>query len=134
MAPAQESSVALVQRLYDAWAAGDTETALAGIDPDIEWIEPADNPDGQARRGPEGVLASMAQWTQPFEDYAYEIMERTDLGAQVLFGLVQRGRGRASGVRVESRIWHLWTVKAGRAARLEMFMDRDAALAAAGVE
>jgi ketosteroid isomerase-like protein len=134
MAPAQESSVALVQRLYDAWAAGDTETALAGIDPDIEWIEPADNPDGEARRGPEGVLASMAQWTQPFEDYGYEIVERTDLGAQALFGLVQRGRGRASGVQVESRIWHLWTVKDRRAARLEMFMDRDAALAAAGVE
>ena len=123
-----------MQRLYDAWAAGDTDTALAGIDPDIEWIEPADNPDGEARRGPEGVLASMAQWTQPFEDYSYEIVERTDFGARALFGLVQRGRGRASGARVESRIWHLWTVEAGRATRLEMFMDRDAALAAAGTD
>ena len=126
------SSVALVQRLYDAWAAGDTEGALAGIDPDIEWIEPSDTPDAQTWRGVDGVLASLAEWTQPFEDYAFEIVERVEIGDQALFGLVQRGRGRSSGAVVESRLWHLWTLKDRRAARLEMFWDREAALAAAG--
>jgi len=127
-----ESSASLVQRLYDAWIAGDAETALAGIDPDIEWIEPTDTPDGQLWRGAEGVLASMAEWTQPFEDYSFEILERLDLGEQALFGLVQRGRGRGSGAQVESWVWHLWTVKDRRATRLEMFRDKEAALAAAG--
>ncbi len=123
-----------MQRLYDAWAAGDIETALAGIDPDIEWIEPAESPDGQAWRGAEGVLASMAKWTQPFDDYAFEITESIDLGDRALFALVQRGRGKSSGVDVESPIWHLWTVENGRAIRVEMFFDRDDALAAAGTD
>lgn len=126
------SSVAFVQRLYDAWVAGDTEAALAGIDPEIEWIEPSDSPAGQTWRGPDGVLASMAEWTQPFEDYAFEIVERLDLGDRALFGLVQRGRGRSSGVLVESQVWHLWTVRDRRATRLEMFRDRETALAVAG--
>ncbi len=127
-----ESSVVLVQRLYDAWVAGDAEAALARMDPDVEWIEPSDTPDGQTWRGVDGVLAAMVEWTQPFEDYAFEIVERVDYGERVLFALVQRGRGRLSGIDVESTVWHLWTVKDGKAVRLEMFRDREEAVAAAG--
>jgi ketosteroid isomerase-like protein len=131
VAPDDRSLVA-VQRLYDAWIAGDTETALAGIHPDIEWIEPPDTPDGQTWRGPEGIVASMEEWTQPFDEFRFEIVERLDLGDQALFGLVQHARGKSSGIDVASDVWHLWKVQDGKATRLEMFRTKAEALAAAG--
>jgi uncharacterized protein len=128
---AESANLALVRGLYRAWEAGDVDAALAGIAPDIEWIEPADTPDGQSWRGPQGVLDSMAEWTEPFEDYRIEVLEEIDLGDQVLIGLTQSGRGKASGVAVESEVWHLWTLRDGKAARAQMFRGKSDALVAA---
>jgi ketosteroid isomerase-like protein len=124
-------NVELVRGLYRAWEAGDLDAALAGIAPDIEWIEPADAPDGQSWHGPQGVLDSMAEWTEPFDDYRIEVVGEVDLGDQVVVGLVQRGRGKASGVAVESEVWHLWMLRDGKAVRVQMFRNKTEALAAA---
>jgi ketosteroid isomerase-like protein len=40
----------------------------------------------------------------------------------------QSGRGRASGVEVEARLAHVWTVRDGRAVRWEAIPDADLAL------
>ena len=128
---ASSPNVAFVRDLYDAWLTGDIERALAGVDPELEWVEPRDTPDASTWSGPEGVLESMAKWTEPFEDFGFEVVEAFDVGEQVLVELVQHARGKGSGVAVEGHIWHLWTVREGRAVRLEMFGDRDEALAAA---
>jgi ketosteroid isomerase-like protein len=42
----------------------------------------------------------------------------------------QRARGGASGVELEIRIGHLWTVRDGKIARLDVFAARDDALRA----
>ena len=47
---------------------------------------------------------------------------------------IERGRGRASGAVVESRqTAHVWTLRAGRAVRLDLYLDRAKALAALGL-
>jgi ketosteroid isomerase-like protein len=129
-ARAGSPNLELVRGLYRAWEAGDLDAALAGLAPDIEWVEPVDTPDGQSWRGPEGVLASMAEWTEPFDEYRIELLEELDLGDQVLVGVLQSGRGKASGVAVESEVWHLWTLRDGKAVRAEMFRTRADALQA----
>jgi ketosteroid isomerase-like protein len=126
--------VELVRRLYEAWLAGDQETALAGIDPDIEWVEPEENPDAGNWRGPEGVRESFEKWTEPFENYRLEVREFVDLDPCVLAVCRQHARGRGSGVEVDSDIWHLWTLRDGRAVRAEMFLRREDALRAAESE
>ena len=120
-----------VRRLYEAWSAGDLDTAIAGMDPDIEWLEPADSPDWRHWRGPEGILASMEKWTEPFEEFGFEIVEIAPAGERVLVQLHQHAQGRGSGARVEGDIWHLWTLVGGKAVRAEMFSNREEALAAA---
>jgi ketosteroid isomerase-like protein len=40
----------------------------------------------------------------------------------------QRGRGKASGAEVDDRITHVWTIRDGRATRLQSFADRDDAI------
>jgi uncharacterized protein len=129
---AVEPEMGLVVSLYEAWTAGRAEELLSDIDPDIEWIEPADSPDRQRRNGPAGVLESMAEWTEPFEDYRVEIKEVVRAGDHVLVESVQAGKGRGSEVEIRSPLWHLWTVRDGKAVRAEMFREREEALAAAG--
>ena len=44
------------------------------------------------------------------------------------------GRGKGSGVDVDTPGAHLWTVKDGRAVRMVVFSDRERALEAAGLQ
>lgn len=43
------------------------------------------------------------------------------------------GRGRASGIETDVEEFHVWTLRNGRVVRMQMFLDRDEALAAAGI-
>jgi hypothetical protein len=43
------------------------------------------------------------------------------------------GRGRGSGVRVDTKGAHLWRLRGGKAVYLEIFATRERALAAAGL-
>ena len=43
------------------------------------------------------------------------------------------GRGRTSGLEVQTEESHLWMLQDGRIVRMQMFLDRGEALAAAGL-
>jgi ketosteroid isomerase-like protein len=92
---------------------------------DIGW-------DPAPRRGLEGVRASVADWLGEFEDESTEVEELVDAGPGRVVGVVRdRGRGKGSGVEVESRFFHLWIVRDGRVASFVEFTTRDEALEAA---
>jgi ketosteroid isomerase-like protein len=127
------ANVELVRGLYEAWLAGDREAAIAGVDPAIEWIEPADSPDPETHYGYEGVERSMAHWTEGFDEYGFDILSVRDLGGgRVLGCLLQRARAGGSTVPVEDMLFHIWTIRNGRAVRAEMFRTEQEALNAAG--
>jgi ketosteroid isomerase-like protein len=127
-----EQDVELIRRLHEAWIAGDREAALALADPGIEWVEPPDSLAPGTHRGAEGVEASMEDWTAPYEEYRLEVTELRDLGdGLVLACLHQYGRAHGSTVPVESKAFNLWTVRDGRAMRMEMYRTEAQALAAA---
>jgi ketosteroid isomerase-like protein len=124
--------VELIRRVHEAWIAGDREAALAGIDPDIEWVEPPDSPDWTIYRGAEGIEASMAEWADSFEDFGFEVKEIRGVGeGLVLVCVHQHGRARGSTVPIEATLFHLWTIRDGRAVRAEMFRSEADALQAA---
>ena len=69
-----------------------------------------------------------------FEELRYELEEAIDVGDGRLLALVRiRGRGKGSGVGVDTRLAHLWTVRDGKAVRMQAFTDRDEARRAAGL-
>jgi ketosteroid isomerase-like protein len=134
MAPAD---VQLVRRIYAAWAADDYETVYAGYHPDIRL-----NPDPEAwwvgveedYIGHDGVRRYMSAVYEAFADYRPEIEEIVDLGdGRVLTLAVEHGRGRGSGAEVlAAKTAHLWTVRDGAAVQVDLFLDRERALAAVG--
>ena len=76
----------------------------------------------------------MAQVYEAFEDYRPEVDELLDAGDKVVTLAIEHGRGRASGATVEARrTAHVWTMRANKAVRLDLYLDRANALAAVGL-
>jgi uncharacterized protein len=133
-----QENVEIIGRMYDAWLAGDFETVYATFDEDIEvhpdpeatWVGLSD-----VYRGHDGIRNYMKAVYEAFEDYRPDIERLIDAGEQVLTLAVERGRGRGSGADVQSnKTAHVWTVQGGRATRLDLYLDRDKAIRAVGLE
>ncbi|SDM97892.1 hypothetical protein SAMN04487949_3050 [Halogranum gelatinilyticum] len=60
MATTTTDNVATVSALYDAFNRGDIDTVLAGMDPDVTWIEPRGDPlSGGRYRSPAAVVSQV---------------------------------------------------------------------------
>ncbi len=132
-----QENVEKMRRMYEAWLRNDP-SALDALDPDIEL-----HPDPEAYwvgvnrtyHGHAGVGEYMSTVYEAFEDYHPEIERLLDAGDQVVTLAIERGRGRGSGAEVqENRTAHVWTMRAGKAVRLDLYLDRAAALKAVGLE
>jgi uncharacterized protein len=126
-------NIEIVRRGYEAWNRGDLGEVLELVDPEFEW-EPVEIPwSGTMRtRGEfESYLKSLGRiW----ETFRLEPEELTEIGDAVLVVVLERARGRASGVEVEQRLVHLWSFRKGRAHRMQTFFSTRQALEAVGPE
>jgi ketosteroid isomerase-like protein len=112
-----------VERLYAAMNARDRELIRALTDPDIVVRTTV-----EAYRGPEALLGWMDEGDDAFEDFSVELLEVEEIGGHVVVSMLQRGRGKASGAEVDHRFTHVWTLRGGRATRLDSFADRGDAV------
>ena len=129
-----QENVEIVRRAYEAFAQGDIEAALAMCQPDIQ-VEDHERSLGTptSYHGRDGFLTLFATVNEGFSDVRYTPEELTDVGDRVLVEVRRTGRGRASGAQVEERQFHVWDMVAGRAARFQVYLDRNQALEAAGL-
>jgi ketosteroid isomerase-like protein len=133
-----EENVAVVRRVYAAWAVRDYEAILALYDPEIRL-----NPDPEASWvgidedyvGHEGVRRYLRAVYEAFEDYRPEVEKLIAVGPdRVLTLAIEHGRGRGSGAEVQAaKTAHLWTLRDGQAIQIDLFLDRERAFAAAGL-
>jgi ketosteroid isomerase-like protein len=82
----------------------------------------------ESYRGAEGLLEWMDEGDDAFDDFTVELLEVEELAGHVLASMRQRGRGKASGADVDHRFTHVWTLRDGRAIRLQSFANRDDAV------
>jgi hypothetical protein len=126
-------NVELARQGYEAFRTGRLEAVLEMMDPDIEWSEGVDVPEPQVYRGHDGVRRQQEQFEAAWESFELEAEEFIDAGDKVVVLLKIRARGRGSEIEIEGRAAHVWTVRDGKAIRLEMYIDPARALEAAGV-
>jgi ketosteroid isomerase-like protein len=112
-----------VARFYAAINARDREAIRALSDPDIV-VETT----VEAFRGTEALLEWMDDGDDAFDDFTVELLEVEELGGHVVAAMRQRGRGKASGAEVDHGFTHVWTVRDGRAIRLQSFARHDDAV------
>jgi uncharacterized protein len=117
---------------YDAWNRGDHEALLDQVDPEFE-LHDLDFPDSPVFRGRGGFLANVERLGEIWSEVQFSVNELIPLGDRVLALLHVRLKGRGSGVELEADIGHLWTMRDGKAHRLEVHLDADRARKAAGL-
>ena len=84
-------------------------------------------------RGPEEVRRFFEDLLEPFEEVATEPEEFFERGNQIVVFVLLRSRPKGSSVAMEIRIGHLWTMRDGKPAQLELFPEREQALEAVGL-
>lgn len=128
-----ESNSERVVEAYRALERGDVDAAQALLAPDVELRDRAESPDPKVYRGREGFAASVDESLESFDELRFVPEQAFEHGDHVVVVVAMSGRGRASGVPVEERIAHLWTVRDGIATRLQAYTDPADALEAAGL-
>ena len=83
--------------------------------------------------GRDAVIRASRHYWGTWDDYSLEAEELIDAGASIVVVVHEQGRGRGSGASFDDRWAQVWTFSRGRIVRWEVFPDRAAALAAAGV-
>jgi ketosteroid isomerase-like protein len=106
------------------------------LDPQIEWRGPREFPDlAEPHFGHEGVRRYIETIFEVLDDYRMVPEEFIDAGPdQVLVFSREGGRGKGSGAEVVTQpTAHLWTIRDGKAIRMQSYWERAEALEAAGL-
>ena len=112
---------------FDAYNDGDFERLLELWEEDVEIVGLLV---GKSLRG----KAEVRSWLVPEAiDQRGEPIEFRDVGGRVLVTCDWHIHGRGSGVDVDTRLYMLFTMRAGKVARLETFAEEQEALEAAGL-
>ncbi len=134
-----QENIDLVKRLIDASERGEMDEVFGGYDPEIEWsisdVRTEFTDFEPVYRGHEGVRRFWRTWAEAWEVFSFEYVEFIDAGDTVVSVLNQRMRGRMSGIEQEWNSYaQNWTISQGKVVRVQFFMDRSQALAAAGLQ
>lgn len=128
-----EGNVESVRAVYERWGAGEFTASLELFAPDIVFVMGPGFPEAGAYEGIEGVKRYTRGFLEAWTDIAIEAEELHDAGDMVLAEVRQHGVGDGSGAATEFRYFQVWTLRDGKAIRLENIRERGAALEAAGL-
>jgi ketosteroid isomerase-like protein len=122
----------LIESAFAAWNRGDIDGFLDHATEDIAWVEVAGRPESSsgARHGRDRLRRGLRELFDAWESYRLDV-ERIEVAGDRALALVREvGRGRSSGLEIDSRWGYIVTVADGKLARVEAYRDPDAALAA----
>jgi ketosteroid isomerase-like protein len=122
--------VKVLRDAYEALNQGDIERALGVLDEQAEWCEHSDLPEAGLYRGKDAIRTFLESFLESWEDFVQETEDVIAGEGRVLILLRSRSHGKGSGISVEGRYAHLWTMQDGRGVRVDAYLDRDEALQA----
>jgi ketosteroid isomerase-like protein len=122
--------VEILREAYDALNHGDIPGTVEILDPDAEWHEHSDLPEADNYRGRETIRAFLENFLESWDVFRQEVEELIPSDGRVLILLHMVGQGKGSGIRVEARYAHVWTMRNGRGVRVDAYHDRESAMEA----
>jgi ketosteroid isomerase-like protein len=122
----------LVRSLYATWNHGDFGS-VEWADPHIEFVI-VGGPDPGSWTGVDGMAEGWRQWLIAWDSYNVEADEYRELDRErvIVFGRM-RGRGKTSGVDVETEFANVLHLRDGKVMRLCLYSKRERALADLGL-
>ena len=101
----------------------------------VEVRMPSDYPEGeQVLRGREGMAGLLTMLRESWTVFRFEPEQFIDAGDRVVVFIRVVAEGGASGVATERETAHIWVVRGGRLASIQIYRDRSQALEAVGLE
>jgi ketosteroid isomerase-like protein len=122
-----------VDTIRRALASSNPDALLAVLDENVEWDYVGAFPEAVTYRGPEEVGEFLRGWAGGFDEFGYQADETIDAADCVVVWLHQWGRGKETGVLVESRTWQVFTFRDGKVTRCRGYATKAEALEAAGL-
>ena len=112
-------SVEMVRAIVGALNRGDVDGMLERMDPDFEWRPLEASPVAGVSRGHEQVRRYVEDWLATFESLRLDLDDPEQAGDRVTVAVRAHGRGRASGLSLDSRFSQVWTFRDGMAVAME---------------
>lgn len=108
---------------YEALNRGDVSAALEVLHPSAEWHEHSDLPEASDYRGRESIRAFLEGFLDSWQEFRQEPEDFLTSGDRVAIVLRLFARGKGSGIEVEARYVHLWTMRDGKGVRIDAYHD-----------
>jgi ketosteroid isomerase-like protein len=110
----------------------DTDTFRALLHPEIEWMPFEDN--NTPSYGVDAAMRIRNGWLDAWDEHSADIDEMLDGGGEDVLGVATLiGRGKASGVGVDVRLYGHFKVRDGKVVYIYEYQDRADALKAVGL-
>jgi ketosteroid isomerase-like protein len=112
-----EEDIALLLDGYGAWNRGEYGAIDDMLAPEIEWQPGFGALEQGEHRGIDGFKGFLASWLESFDDFHIVPQILVQKGDRVVVIAHQQGRGHGSGIEIEARVVHVWTIRGGQAVR-----------------
>ena len=124
-------NVEIVRRAfaYEMYGLGDRAEAEAIFDLYVVMNPTEEGPS----YGLDAIRDNFEHWKVAWEELDVTIEELIDAGDRVFLTAHHRGRGRGSGVEVDTRLYSVYTLRDGKVLRIDEYADRAEALEAVGL-
>lgn len=109
----------VVRAAYAAYNRRELEESRRYLAPDLEWILPPSGLHGDILRGPDALLDVLESEFEAFSCIRREPVELEECGDRVVGVVAASIRGRLSGIELEQRAQHVFTVRDGQIVRAE---------------
>jgi ketosteroid isomerase-like protein len=123
-----EADIETLRSSYEALNQGDAEAALEALHPDGVWRESAELPGGAELNGRDAVLGFLEDFLAQWREFRQEIEDIVVAGERVAVLIHLTAVGRASGIEVDTRYAHVWTMREGKGVEVDAYRDPQAAL------
>ena len=117
---------------YEALNRRDFGVLAEVLDPELEWEPGAVTPEGGAHRGAEGFRGFLDSWLESFDGFRIAPELVVQAGDTAVVVAHQQGRGHGSGIEIDARVTHVWTIRDGTAVGWRAARTLDEALERAG--
>ncbi len=128
-----QENLRIVLSAFAAYLRGDEAAMFELASPEIVVTQFPDQLDVRDFHGRDGLRQVMDDWVGAWEDWTIEPLAASEEGELVFVSAVQRGRGKSSGVPMESFVAFAFTVRDGLVVRWQMFHSEEEARAAVGL-
>src|SRR4030095_15317451 len=123
-----QENVELVKKLFAVYNARSFEENVDLIDPDMVWdMSRVELPDASSYIGRE-FSGFVESWDEGFASERMEPQEIIDAGDRIVVAVYDSARGKTSGIEVEQHFAMVWTIRDGRAVRMDIYPPRKDAL------